>query len=311
MINILFLSLHDKRKQGDYLDITIMNGFRQLENITIIDFPRINILYNDFSEIKKEDLHGRGFSIISCKVNDIDNKMRINIFDKQYDAIIIGDKHIYGEYINDNEIKLLKSICNNNLWFLDGNDLMLPDERIEYQNILKKYKPCFKREIISPEIDIYPIGFGIDSRLIMNIELNKNQLYQKTAPGYALFQSISYNSYIFNDENEYYKDMQNSWFGLTCKKGGWDCMRHYEILAAGSLLLFRDYDKKPYYCSPINMPCFSYSSLEELDYLMSDLVVDNKPTEIYKIMLYNQRKWLLENATTKKRAENVLKIIIS
>ena len=33
------------------------------------------------------------------------------------------------------------------------------------------------------------------------------------------------------NESDYYKDYQRSYFAITCKKGGWDCLRHYEILA--------------------------------------------------------------------------------
>ena len=40
-------------------------------------------------------------------------------------------------------------------------------------------------------------------------------------------------TYIYQTEPEYYENYQRAYFALTCKKGGWDCMRHYEILASG------------------------------------------------------------------------------
>ena len=113
----------------------------------------------------------------------------------------------------------------------------------------------------------------------------------------------------FTVEEEYYDDLSSSWFGLTCKKGGWDCLRHYEIMAAGSLLLFKDYDKKPPMCSPVDLPCFSYSTQEELDELTCRLVVDNKPTREYNEMLNRQRKWLISNGTTIARAKQILKVL--
>lgn len=41
-----------------------------------------------------------------------------------------------------------------------------------------------------------------------------------------------------DDEAAYHKMYQNSLFALTKKKGGWDCLRHYEILANGCIPIF-------------------------------------------------------------------------
>ena len=86
-------------------------------------------------------------------------------------------------------------------------------------------------------------------------------------------------------------------------------MRHYEIMAAGSVLLFRDYNLKPAACSPQAIPCLSYSSREELDSIMNRLVVNNKPTDEYYFYLHKQREWLNNVGTTKARAKQIIKII--
>ena len=52
------------------------------------------------------------------------------------------------------------------------------------------------------------------------------------------------NSYIF-DEESYFKQYANSIFGTTTKKNGWDCLRHYEIIASGCLPYFPKIDDKP------------------------------------------------------------------
>jgi len=54
-------------------------------------------------------------------------------------------------------------------------------------------------------------------------------------------------SYVFGpaDEAEYKRDYRKALFGITRKKEGWDCMRHYEILAAGSVPMFLDIEKAP------------------------------------------------------------------
>ena len=56
-------------------------------------------------------------------------------------------------------------------------------------------------------------------------------------------------TYTFTEEDEYYKDYNTSLFGLTWKKLGWDCFRHYEILFSNSLPIFPDIDK----CPPLTM----------------------------------------------------------
>lgn len=105
--------------------------------------------------------------------------------------------------------------------------------------------------------------------------------------------------------------MSSSFFGLTCKRGGWDCMRHYEIMASGALLLFRDYYDKPRTCSPVDLPCFSYSTYEELWSIINRLVIDGEVTDEYVDMLLKQREWLLKYGTTEARALDLIQKIQS
>ena len=50
-------------------------------------------------------------------------------------------------------------------------------------------------------------------------------------------------TYIYKDEQSYYDDMYNSRFAITMRKAGWDCMRHYEIMANGCITLFLNFVK--------------------------------------------------------------------
>ena len=176
-----------------------------------------------------------------------------------------------------------------NVWYLDGHD---------HQRITKK--PCFKRELFLQQESVYPTGFGIPRHQIRPLNFtNKIQAIQKTVPPYAVFgpQILGGDTkrlYCFSDEEDYYKDMGHSWFGLTCKKGGWDSLRHYEILASGACLMFRDYDKKPPLCAPQDLPCFSYSTLDELESIINRLLINEKPTDEYYDMVLRQREWLIK-----------------
>lgn len=83
-----------------------------------------------------------------------------------------------------------------------------------------------------------PISFSIpESKIIDNVP-EKTKRFGHIVPGDT-------STYIFNDEEAYYRDYQTAVFGRTCKKGGWDCLRHYEILANGCIPWFTELDKCP------------------------------------------------------------------
>lgn len=84
---------------------------------------------------------------------------------------------------------------------------------------------------------IYPIGFAISEKNNKQCT-KKEKILAHIVPG-------KLETYIFENENDYYNDYKKSIFGITCKKGRCDCMRHYEILANGCIHVFVDIDKCP------------------------------------------------------------------
>lgn len=85
---------------------------------------------------------------------------------------------------------------------------------------------------------LYPISFSIPESKIVHAIPEKTKLLATTIP-------YNNSTYIFNDEETYRKDYQSSIFAITHKKGGWDCMRHYEILANGCIPYFTDLSNCP------------------------------------------------------------------
>lgn len=312
-MRILFVTTAAPDKQGDLLEVSLLHGLRTVLGDNLVDYPKKKIMYHDFSESPKNELHGRGFSLLTTPIADVSDR---NIFDQKFDVVLYGDGHMYGEPPDREDINKL---ADDNTWIIDGHDLYGNAPRKIYYNgeeiIGNQFTNSFKRELIEEEDSVYPTGFGIPEERILPIDFGKkDQMYQRTAPSMATFGGANelgggFSHHKFDVEEEYYDDLSRSWFGLTCKKGGWDCLRHYEILAAGSLLLFKDYDSKPSLCSPQSLPCFSYSSPQQLYKLMSELVVDNKPTEQYLDMLNKQRKWLYEYGTTTARAKSIIKVL--
>jgi hypothetical protein len=82
------------------------------------------------------------------------------------------------------------------------------------------------------EATIYPIQFGVPEQDVVACVPAKSRAFATIVPG-------KLDTYIFK------LDYRKSYFALTTRKAGWDCMRHYEILASGSLPFFPDIENAP------------------------------------------------------------------
>ena len=97
---------------------------------------------------------------------------------------------------------------------------------------------------------MHPLTFGIPSKHVQDAVQPKGRALSTVVPGdwstYAYMpredQTPQQRAQL---ERDYYIDMQRSFFGLTWKKGGWDCLRHIELLASGCLPLFTDIARAP------------------------------------------------------------------
>jgi hypothetical protein len=114
------------------------------------------------------------------------------------------------------------------------------------------------------------ISFSIPSSKIINKLPEKTKLFpiHIIDEEVANYLSRSTTTYAFETEESYYEDLRQSKYGITTKRGGWDCMRHYEIAANGAVICFRDLDQKPDTCAPHGLNdginCINYSSYEDL-----------------------------------------------
>jgi hypothetical protein len=72
------------------------------------------------------------------------------------------------------------------------------------------------------------MSFSIPESKIVDTVPPKTKTFAHIVPG-------DLSTYIFREEDAYRQDYQTAVFGKTWKKGGWDCLRHYEILANGCI----------------------------------------------------------------------------
>lgn len=148
----------------------------------------------------------------------------------------------------------------------------------------------------------YPIGFAIpEVKFVADIP-KKTRDFAFIIPG-------DIKTYIYNQEAEYYKGYQESYFAVTAAKAGWDCLRHYEILCNGCIPYFIDLDKCPENCMTF-LPkdlIKEAMNLEGVSYLHIDhnKFDKEKYNKILNKIMVHARKYL----TTKAMARYFLKKI--
>ena len=167
------------------------------------------------------------------------------------------------------------------------------------ENVIEQFA-----EIMSDRI--YPIGFSIPEEKIQAIVTPKVKLISSLIPGKV-------STYIYETEKDYYEEYQKSMFAITKKKAGWDCMRHYEILANWCIPYFHQIEECPentMYYYPKEIAKQGNAFLEKLirenkrqvkDLTRSDLLT-------YNSILFQYINALKENLTTKKMVHKILRI---
>jgi hypothetical protein len=85
-----------------------------------------------------------------------------------------------------------------------------------------------------------PFSYSIPDEFIVASVPEKTQVQSFVVPD----QKYSFGP---GEQQLYYNEYQRSRFAVTRKKGGWDCMRHYEILANGCIPIFENLEDCPQY----------------------------------------------------------------
>lgn len=264
---------------NDYLNDLLFYGFYELDNVEIVDSTPITHLYVENKPfINPNFLWGKGFT--STYLIDKDtinrNNLKEKIQDQYFDLIIYGSVNRCLDFY---EI-VSKVYDKNKIILIDG------DDSIEINPLSSKH-PYFKRELISSKY--FPISFAIPESKITSNFLEKTQEYGSIIPGEE--------GYRFDDEKKYYKDYNKSYYGVTMKKAGWDCMRHYEILANHCIPYFTDLED----CPKNTLTFFPKDLLLE-----GKKLANNFDTQDYFIILNQLFNYTKNNLTTKHLANHVL-----
>jgi hypothetical protein len=212
---------------------SILHGLRNLLGENVIDAVKIHHMYDDYSA-ETRNMHGRGFTLAkTLRDENIDRSDIVNkIKSKYFNYVIYGAsyRHDSLQYINE----VVEHYPSNRIVFINGNDSWQGNVQPTLLNVSGVH---FLRERFVNDNSL-PIAFSIPKNVIVE-KLSKKEYYlMPLVPGVE-------NTYIYSDQNDYYSMYQKSLFGLTWKKAGWDCLRHYEILSQGCMPLFLDIHHLP------------------------------------------------------------------
>jgi hypothetical protein len=308
----------------DYLADGVLHGLRSLYGASVVDYPKAEPLYKNCLEESFARVRGRGFTLYRT-LDDIPVD-RHNIEDRlksgEFDIVIFGN--IYRSYHQFAEWR--RWLRSERTLLLDGEDTQAI---APYAGKWWRNPPCwfwpkahqvfpyFKREWgpgslhyrtwrLVPmtiadhwyaRLNLHPISFSIPQEKIVSSLPLKDQEFSTHVvdPEVASWLGRS-GSYAFDNERAYYHDLQRSRFGITTRRAGWDCLRHYEIAANGAVPCFRDLNLKPTACAPHGLNeknCITYSNLADLR-----RQIDALDASSYEVLRAGSQDWAKKNSTT-------------
>ena len=199
---------------NDYQNDLLFYGLRELYGDDVVDSTQILSLYKEYEgKINLQNLWGGMTAFWLIGDNNIDRtNIEEKIKDKYYDLIIYGAIKRCKNYYD----LVSKVYPADKIILIDGND------EADLDPLYTKHL-YFKRELQNNHPNLLPITFALPTDKLAQPNKNKIQEYATCIPGQP-------ETYVFKDEKPYYEDYQKSFYGVTMKKAGWDCMRHYEIL---------------------------------------------------------------------------------
>jgi hypothetical protein len=324
---VLFLS----PRREDYLADGVFHGLRQLLGDRVVDYPKHELMYS--SSAGRSRIRGGGFSLYGL-LEDIPMDRSRTIEEirwGEFDLVLFANiKESFGLFV-----ELIAELPRAQMAVLDGDDhpSLYPYRRAwwtrpQWWFLPRAHNrvPYFKREFtpltyryrafkllpgaVAARLPmlrgVRPTAFSIPEEKIFDEETERTQLFASDIVDPELKDCAPIgkrDDYLFADEADYYADLRRSRFGITTKRGGWDCLRHYEIAANGAVPCFRDLDRKPASCAPHGLHagnCVSYGSRDELLER-----VDAMPDDEYERLRAGALRWAREN-TTKRRAAQLL-----
>lgn len=303
----------------DFLSDGFLIGLRQLFGNKVIEWNLNRYIYKTADDSGMRAMHGKGFTLYNLL--DLNNAIE---YDNEFNLNEV-DLFIFGSIYRQSDVydQLQRYLNFENTIILDGEDspalypyyfLWKKPSYAFYTKIHKKHL-YFKREIIPKRTNYYlsyklvPKFFASHLHLpknLLSISLSipedkiikdlpeKRKLFGKHIVDEEVAKNVegSMTKHAFTNEADYYDDLRKSKFGITIKRNGWDCLRHYEIAASGTVICFKNLEDKPVECAPHGLipgvNCISYRNYNELIHQVNS-ISENE----YKKIQENSLRWVI------------------
>lgn len=191
----------------------------------------------------------------------------------------------------------LQALSGRTAYFKRELDLWQPQHWRELPlpaQLRPQLRRLFRRQLLTPK----PCSFSIPAQWIRRPEPSHKT---KLLPRHIVDEDVknhlgnNHSGYVFGTPQDYFDDLAESRFGITTKRAGWDCLRHYEIAAAGTVPCFRDLGQKPTLCAPHGLSvdnCVIYTSAADLHNQLQAMDSDH-----YTHLLAGSHAWVQQHTT--------------
>jgi len=260
----------------DLVFIDTLHVYGQLKR-ELDKFSKVSNKYIIMHDTTIDEIYGEP---IRLNLN-IENMSKITNY--THDELTKGLKFAIDEFLLDNKDWIIHEI------FINNNGL----------TVLKK--------IENHKQKLLPISFSIpEEKICKNIDISvKTKIEAFVKPLNDRSQS-----YKYDKEEDYYNDLRTSFFAHTCKRNGWDTMRHYEILANNCIPYFSDLNE-----CPKNILCFFpkelikvsnklYESIKNIEF--DEFLKNNEYINTYTDLLIKLKNHTNQYLTTRSLANYII-----
>jgi hypothetical protein len=175
-------------------------------------FSKITNKYIIIHDTTVDEIYGE------CIRSNLDIEDMSRITNMTYDELSKGLKFAIDEFLINNNDWVIHEI------FINNNGLTVLKKIENYKNNLLPISFSIPEEKICKKLDI---SIKTKMEALVKPLIDRNQPYK------------------YDKEEDYYNDLKTSFFAYTCKRNGFDALRHYEILANNCIPYFSDLDEYP------------------------------------------------------------------
>jgi hypothetical protein len=278
-------------KSPDYMCDTIFHGLKTVYGNNVYENTDHWYLFDDTSS-KEYVSRSKYFTLYGNLPSKLKNvisakEIKKSIKAKEFDFVVYGSIWRCTDYFSI----VSKNYPKEKIIFIDGED------HTQIHKFFFRRGVYFKRELDHKIADVFPICFGIPESKIIDRITDKSGIMAHIIPG-------ELSTYIYETEEDYYKGYRSVCFGITKKKAGWDCLRHYEILANGCI---------PYFINLKGCPSETMHLFPKELILKTNNMIENKIIDIEEIKRYSEELLIYTRnyLTTKRIMQYMLEIIRS